>query len=101
MSRKLGISYVDLYLIHFPRLVKDNMEAAWAKFGKSRQTDLQSKLSFLFQMGLFMDLSRSIGVSNFSIENQGTTEDGESCSCSELSERNSHDIVSTIHVFGE
>ncbi|KAF8508534.1 Aldo/keto reductase [Gautieria morchelliformis] len=51
--KKLGVSYVDLYLIHFPGLVKDNMAEAWAEFEKIKSDGL----------------AKSIGVSNFAIEN--------------------------------
>jgi len=49
--KKLGVSYVDLYLIHSPRLVKKDMAATWAEFEKIKADGL----------------TKSIGVSNFSI----------------------------------
>jgi len=50
--RKLGVTYVDLYLIHSPRLVKDDIAGAWKEF------------ELLKKEGL----AKSIGVSNFQIE---------------------------------
>jgi len=54
--KKLGVSYVDLYLIHSPRLVKDDIGAAW------RECELLKKEG----------LAKSIGVSNFEIEDLKT-----------------------------
>lgn len=48
---KIGLSYVDLYLVHFPQLFSD-FESGWREFEKMK-TD---------------GLTRSIGVSNFTLE---------------------------------
>jgi len=50
--RNLGVDYVDLYLIHSPRLVKDDIARAWREF------------ELLKKEGL----AKSIGVSNFSVD---------------------------------
>ncbi|EIN12820.1 Aldo/keto reductase [Punctularia strigosozonata HHB-11173 SS5] len=50
--QKLGIKQVDLYLIHQPGLVRDNLESAWKDFEQIKQDGL----------------SKSIGVSNFTVE---------------------------------
>lgn len=39
MSGKLGLSYVDLYLIHSPSFVKD-IKAAWTEFEKIKADGL-------------------------------------------------------------
>lgn len=39
LSRKLGVSYVDLYLIHAPFVVKD-IGAAWTEFEKIKADGL-------------------------------------------------------------
>lgn len=49
---KLDIKSVDLYLIHFPRLVENNLEASWKEFEKIKEDGL----------------AKSIGVSNFNLE---------------------------------
>ncbi|TFK52297.1 Aldo/keto reductase [Heliocybe sulcata] len=49
---KLEIKHVDLYLVHQPFLVKDNLETAWQEFEKIKEAGL----------------SESIGVSNFNLE---------------------------------
>ncbi|KAK0187792.1 NADP-dependent oxidoreductase domain-containing protein [Armillaria mellea] len=49
---KLGLKYVDLYLIHSPRLVTGSLENAWKELEKIKEDDL----------------SKSIGVSNFQVE---------------------------------
>ncbi|KAG1882649.1 NADP-dependent oxidoreductase domain-containing protein [Suillus subluteus] len=48
---KLGLSYVDLYLVHFPDLFSD-FESGWQEFEKMKKDGL----------------TRSIGVSNFTLE---------------------------------
>ncbi|KAG2039536.1 Aldo/keto reductase [Suillus americanus] len=48
---KLGLSYVDLYLVHFPKLFSD-FESGWQEFEKMKKDGL----------------TRSIGVSNFTLE---------------------------------
>ncbi|WVR03204.1 hypothetical protein IAU60_000195 [Kwoniella sp. DSM 27419] len=50
--QKLGIDYIDLYLIHHPRLCKGDIEGTW------------KKMEMLKKEGLV----KSIGVSNFSKE---------------------------------
>jgi len=45
----LGLSYVDLYLIHTPRLIKSDIPTVWAEFEKIKADGL----------------AKSIGVSNF------------------------------------
>ncbi|KDQ62687.1 hypothetical protein JAAARDRAFT_54591 [Jaapia argillacea MUCL 33604] len=49
---KLGLKYVDLYLIHQPYLVDNNMEAVWREFERAKEAGL----------------AKSIGVSNFNVE---------------------------------
>jgi len=49
---KLEIKNVDLYLIHQPYLVENNLEASWQEFEKIKEAGL----------------SKSIGVSNFKLE---------------------------------
>ncbi|KAM5531307.1 hypothetical protein V8D89_015022 [Ganoderma adspersum] len=49
--KELGVKYVDLYLIHNPRAAGD-LEQAWREFEKIKETGL----------------SKSIGVSNFNLE---------------------------------
>lgn len=49
---KIGLSYVDLYLVHFPSLFSD-FESGWQEFEKMKKDGL----------------TRSIGVSNFNLEN--------------------------------
>ncbi|KAG6888451.1 hypothetical protein C0992_008480, partial [Termitomyces sp. T32_za158] len=50
--RKLGLEYVDLYLVHIPDPIKDDLEGAWREFEKIKEDGL----------------ARSIGVSNFDVE---------------------------------
>jgi len=50
--KELGLDYVDLYLIHFPKFIKDgNYAAAWEVMEKAKEDGL----------------TRSIGVSNFGV----------------------------------
>jgi len=49
---KAGLSYVDLYLIHSPRLVEGDIPGGWAEMEKIKKDGL----------------ARSIGVSNFEIK---------------------------------
>jgi len=49
---KIGVKYVDLYLIHNPVLVKGRLEAAWREFEQLKADGL----------------TKSIGISNFSLE---------------------------------
>jgi len=49
---QLGLQYVDLYLIHFPSSVESDFEGAWKEFEKIKEHGL----------------ARSIGVSNFNLE---------------------------------
>ncbi|THH17928.1 hypothetical protein EW146_g2979 [Bondarzewia mesenterica] len=49
--KNLGVSYVDLYLIHSPRLATPDIPTAWAKMEKIKKDGL----------------ARSIGVSNFGV----------------------------------
>ncbi|WVQ64437.1 uncharacterized protein L199_002603 [Kwoniella botswanensis] len=51
--QKLGIEYIDLYLIHHPRLCKGDIEGTWKKMEELK------KLGYV----------KSIGVSNFTKEN--------------------------------
>ena len=37
---QLGVDYVDLYLIHHPRLTTPDIPTAWAKFEKLKQDGL-------------------------------------------------------------
>ncbi|KAA1478082.1 Aldo/keto reductase [Dentipellis sp. KUC8613] len=53
---KLGLKSVDLYLIHFPRLVSSDFEGAWEEFEKLKKDGL----------------AKSIGVSNFSVQDLKT-----------------------------
>jgi diketogulonate reductase-like aldo/keto reductase len=48
---KIGLSYVDMYLVHFPALFSD-FESGWQEFEKIKKDGL----------------TRSIGVSNFTLE---------------------------------
>ncbi|OBZ78216.1 NADPH-dependent conjugated polyketone reductase C1 [Grifola frondosa] len=48
----LGVKYVDLYLIHSPRLAQPDIPTAWAKMEKLKSDGL----------------AKSIGVSNFGVE---------------------------------
>ncbi|KZT39501.1 Aldo/keto reductase [Sistotremastrum suecicum HHB10207 ss-3] len=48
---KLGLSYVDLYLVHFPQAIQDDLEGKWRAFEQIKKEGL----------------ARSIGVSNFSV----------------------------------
>ncbi|KAF8586934.1 Aldo/keto reductase [Ramaria rubella] len=50
--KKLGTSYVDLYLIHFPQFVEGRFESAWVEFEKIKADGL----------------AKSIGVSNFNVQ---------------------------------
>ncbi|KAJ9104117.1 hypothetical protein QFC19_004101 [Naganishia cerealis] len=54
--QKLGLDYVDLYLIHHPRLCKGDIEGTWAQF------------ELLKKEGLV----KSIGVSNFTVDDLKT-----------------------------
>lgn len=49
---KLGLDYVDLFLIHFPEAAKGKLESVWRVFEEVREAGL----------------TRSIGVSNFTIK---------------------------------
>ncbi|KZT27438.1 Aldo/keto reductase [Neolentinus lepideus HHB14362 ss-1] len=49
---KLDLKHIDLYLIHFPRLVEKNLETSWQEFEKIKEDGL----------------AKSIGVSNFNLE---------------------------------
>ncbi|KAF9464109.1 Aldo/keto reductase, partial [Collybia nuda] len=49
---KLGLKYVDLYLIHFPEAVGGDFEGSWREFEKVQESGL----------------SKSIGVSNYNLE---------------------------------
>ncbi|KAI0338423.1 Aldo/keto reductase [Trametopsis cervina] len=49
--KNLGVKYVDLYLIHSPRLAQPDIATAWAKFEKIKADGL----------------AKSIGVSNFGV----------------------------------
>jgi diketogulonate reductase-like aldo/keto reductase len=49
---QLGLTHVDLYLIHQPTQVEDDFEGAWKEFEKIREDGL----------------AKSIGVSNFNVE---------------------------------
>jgi len=53
---KLGLKWVDLYLIHSPEYVERDMEGAWKEFEKIKESGL----------------AKSIGVSNFAIEHLQT-----------------------------
>ncbi|KAG6864526.1 hypothetical protein C0991_008927 [Blastosporella zonata] len=50
-SRLLGLKFVDLYLIHHPRLIEHDVEGSWRDFEKIKEDGL----------------ARSIGVSNFKL----------------------------------
>ncbi|GHJ83636.1 hypothetical protein NliqN6_0038 [Naganishia liquefaciens] len=53
---KLGIEYLDLYLIHSPRLCKGDIAGTWAEFEKLKKEGLV----------------KSIGVSNFTVKDLET-----------------------------
>lgn len=61
-SLQLGLEYVDLYLIHFPGLVKGSLENAWREFEKIKEDGL-AKCTF-FHSVMFIDqpLSRRLGA---------------------------------------
>ncbi|KAI0292017.1 Aldo/keto reductase [Russula brevipes] len=50
--KKLGVEYVDLYLIHHPRLARPDIPTAWAEMEAIKQAGL----------------AKSIGVSNFGVD---------------------------------
>ncbi|KAI0300555.1 Aldo/keto reductase [Multifurca ochricompacta] len=50
--KNLGVEYVDLYLIHHPRLAQPNIPTAWAKMEAIKRAGL----------------AKSIGVSNFGVD---------------------------------
>jgi len=54
--RNLGVSYVDLYLIHQPSVAVPDIPTAWKKFEKIKEAGL----------------ARSIGVSNFGVADLAT-----------------------------
>ncbi|KAG5643161.1 hypothetical protein DXG03_001491 [Asterophora parasitica] len=49
---KLGLEYVNLYLIHFPTAIENDVEGGWREFEKIKEDGL----------------AKSIGVSNFNVE---------------------------------
>jgi len=49
---KLGLKFVDLYLVHSPTFIGNDMEGAWKEFEKIKEDGL----------------AKSIGVSNFNVE---------------------------------
>ncbi|KIJ27524.1 hypothetical protein M422DRAFT_71623 [Sphaerobolus stellatus SS14] len=54
--KKIGVSYVDLYLVHNPRYIRDDFAGAWAKFERIKA----------------QGLAKSIGVSNFTVNDLQT-----------------------------
>lgn len=40
MSVKLGLKYVDLYLIHFPKAIEKDVEGGWKEFEKIKEDGL-------------------------------------------------------------
>ncbi|THH13681.1 hypothetical protein EW146_g6575 [Bondarzewia mesenterica] len=56
IQKGLGLKSVDLYIIHFPRLVQHNFEGSWREFEMIKE----------------VDLAKSIGVSNFSVDDLKT-----------------------------
>lgn len=45
---KLGLKHLDLYLIHFPRVVEDDFEGSWKEFEKIREDGLAKYVNSLF-----------------------------------------------------
>ncbi|KIJ53163.1 hypothetical protein M422DRAFT_155633 [Sphaerobolus stellatus SS14] len=54
--KQIGVSYVDLYLVHHPRHIKDDFAGGWAKIEQIKA----------------QGLAKSIGVSNFTVNDLQT-----------------------------
>jgi diketogulonate reductase-like aldo/keto reductase len=68
-AEQLGISYVDLYLVHSPRLAVPDIPTCWAQMEKVKEDGLAKWMicEIVLQDKLTSDC-RSIGISNFGVE---------------------------------
>ena len=64
---KLGLGYVDLFLIHNPDLIKGKLESVWRTFEELCDTGLTKRVIQCSFQHLYWHPDRSIGVSNFNI----------------------------------
>ena len=71
--KQLGVQYVDLYLIHHPRLALPDIPTAWKKMEDLKNGGLVKYL-YLFRtphlkhsLTFFFANDRSIGISNFGV----------------------------------
>ncbi|KAG6372477.1 NADP-dependent oxidoreductase domain-containing protein [Boletus reticuloceps] len=68
IRNSLGVEYVDLYLIHSPRLAVPDIPTAWAKMEKIKEAGLarcNTSVFFVLLAARNLQICRSIGVSNF------------------------------------
>jgi diketogulonate reductase-like aldo/keto reductase len=65
---QLGLKYVDLFLIHVPRSVENNVEHVWRQFEEVQEAGL-TRYGYCGPHTHFLtSFCRSIGVSNFDVE---------------------------------